>query len=423
MCLIAYVPKGKSLTREVIDNANRVNPDGIGVMSAQGVEKFYGNKQLKRARVYIAGLAKEGLSHAVHWRFATHGARGLALCHPFKLPNVEAWMMHNGVIGSTAKDADEDASDTLLYVNKLIDAPSSHEDLDYWNKICSDMGRSNKGIVMYEGGKFVTLNADEGITIDGIWYSNQYSLPSSMKTGFHFVPTRMRPASQGYTTGGYYNRSTGMFPTGGQSYFPTSTRASDYGGPYGTSIIWSYQHNSYGFWEGMTFQKLKVEKGELIDMREVYKQRDAERQAQQQRIDETPRTGEDDSRKCPLCMRFKKDPPQGFLACWCPEDRLERYYREQATREAAKAPEKPAMPSGPTLEVGEHPEEKPAPKPSTSVCEHGNDNWEDCRECLAELEVDNASEVQRWLAERAGAHRIVRAVDGKVIYLPRVSEK
>lgn len=406
MCLIAFVPKGKSLSRDVIDKANQVNPDGIGVMSELGVEKFYGNKQLKRARHLIGLLAKEGLPHAVHWRFATHGSRGLALCHPFKLPNTEAYLMHNGVIGSTSADAREDASDTLLYVNKMVDAPTSYksgDDLTYWNKVCNDIGQSNKCVVMYPGGQFIILNQDNGKIIDDIWYSNQYSLPFALQQGSgYFVPARLRPAStwsgtQGAYYGGYNSNLPSYPGTSGHGSYTSSRNTASWSNPevspFGDIIYWSKQMRSYGFWVGAKFQKLVVYEGATIHQHAMTpdQKTTAVTMPVQGTLDMTKNVDSmEDPRKCPRCMRFKKDPPAGFLPCWCTDEALRRYYENVEGKGAA--------PSGPSL--GSATEDKPAPKASETGCDHGNDNWENCRECIAELEEDANSGFRQWLKDR-----------------------
>lgn len=423
MCLIAYVPQGKSLSRDVFDKAGQVNPDGIGVMSINGVEKFFGNKQLKRARSYVAGLAVEGVAHAVHWRYATHGTKQLALCHPFKLPNTEAWLMHNGVIGATSLEANDDASDTLLFVNKLTNAPATHDSLEYWSKIANEIGRHNKGLVMYPDGKFVILNQDEGVTVDDIWYSNSYSLPLAMRPATsYFIPARLRPAgSWSGNQGGYYRGTPTSVPSGGTNYFPTSQPDTNFGGPFGSLIYWSTQMNSYGFWEGGHYRKLHISMGDLVS---------PWRPAIPPVVPTPSRTVEltadKDERHCLRCGRFKKDPPQGFLLCWCSDEALRDFHN----RELAKALEKPALPSGPTLAPNDPPAQIAAPAEANSDrCEHGEDNWENCRECIEELEKDSSSEVQRWLAERAG-HRghswqLHAKKTGEIIYLPtaKASEK
>lgn len=415
MCLIAYVPKGKSLSRDVIDNANQVNPHGIGVMSIKGVEKFYGNKQLKRARNYIAALAAEGVPHAVHWRWATHGSKGLALCHPFKLPNADAYLMHNGVIGATSRDATEDASDTLLYVNKLVDAPTTYksgDDLSYWNKVCDDIGSGNKCVVMYPDGQFIILNQDQGRFIDDIWYSNSYSLPEAMKPSTsYFVPARMRPASTwsgsqgGYGYGGY-SQYPSFHGTSGQGSY-TSRYGSNVS-PFGDMIYWSKQFNCYGFWVGAKFQKLVVYEGATVHQHDLK----PDPKPTQGTLDMTKIVDAtvSDDRKCPRCMRFKSNPPHGFLVCWCTDEALKRYYANIEGK--LEAHTKPAMPSGPSLESGEHATEKAAPTaPNAAQCDHGNDNWENCRECIAELEQDQTAELKQWFEDRIGHNWRLQAPD------------
>lgn len=408
MCLIAYVPEGKALSREVFDNANVVNPHGIGVMSERGVLKFFGNKQLKRARNYVEGLAKEKIPHAVHWRYATHGSKQLALCHPFKLPNVEAHIMHNGVLGGMSADVNADCSDTLAYVNKkLADAPATHDSLDYWNKVCKDFGRSNKGLVMYPDGHFIILNQDEGVTIDGIWYSNSYSLPSKLQpSGYNFTPARLRPPTS------YNGHSGTTYPygsRGGPDY-------SNFGGPYGHSIYWSEFHKSYGYWEGSNFQKFKVTRDVLVigssrDERPAHISGTSGTTATTSTV--TPvelrpdaHTDEYADKKCPVCMRFKKDPPHGHLICWCTQERIAEYWaNKRRTENSPATPVSLPLLSGPTALSA-------APKSSSAVqCDHGNDNWENCPKCIEELEGDAQSQVQRWLANRNGHNWRLRSPD------------
>lgn len=387
MCLIAHVPAGKSLSREIFDHANGVNPDGIGVMSVKGIEKFFGNKQLKRARLYVDGLAKEGIAHAVHWRYATHGSKQLALCHPFKLPveGADVWLMHNGVITGMSKEVTNDVSDTLAWVNKLVDAPIVNTDLEYWNKKCTEIGKYNKGLVMYPEGKFVILNQDEGSTIGGIWYSNQYSLPAKERTNeYHFRPARLSPRT-------YYPNESGS--TSG--YYDTRSRSSGVvvdRGPFG-HIYWSEQFKAYGFWEGQQFQKLVVTKGERTSWMDL-----VSRDLPTAVTVVTP-TGTDDSRRCGICGRFndKRDAPHGFLECYCTDE----------AKAAYKA--KIVGPSGPTSDTA-----TVVPAAKIEMCEHGSDNWENCRDCIEELETETGDEVQRWLADRQGIPWRLRSKDPQV---------
>jgi hypothetical protein len=380
MCLIAYVPAGKALTREVFDKAYDTNHDGIGVMSSKGVEKFFGQKALKRARNYVAQLADEKLAHAVHWRFATHGTKQLALCHPFKLPNADAYFMHNGVIGSTTQESTNDASDTLLYVNKMTDAPQSHEDLEYWGKVMKDIGRYNKAVVMYPNGHFIILHKEEGREIDGIWYSNQYSLPVGMRSsGGYFTPSRLRqPIDYGshwqnrFNTGRTEGQWTPYNPADGTGgYYDTRPLGS---GPFGRLIYWSDQFNCYGFWENYNFVKLSVGKAAVQDEPTAVI---------------TPSITSTSlvlstADKCPRCQR-PKTPVLHHQSCYCEPMELVEWYKKQGIKEA--------LPSGPTLDA-EYQSEWPLTNNARThegMCEHGEVSWENCRECINRLEQGDST--------------------------------
>lgn len=193
MCLIAYCPKGEPIRRDVFIHAHAVNSDGIGIMSKHGIEKFFGKRANKRARKYAALLAQEATPYAVHWRFATHGAVGIANTHPFALPNDYGYMMHNGVIGWCGMDPVK--SDTAVFAEMLDDLPETMHS-KYVNYLESTIGYSNKLVIMSKSGEFTIVNEEAGDWIAGIWYSNTYSLPDYMV-----------PRTYGYSTG-YYNKAT-----------------------------------------------------------------------------------------------------------------------------------------------------------------------------------------------------------------------
>lgn len=179
MCLIAFVPRGLRVPRDIFDFSGKENPDGFGVMSAEeGVRKFFGRKALKRCRRYSRVLSDRQIAHAIHWRWATHGNIDRDNCHPFTTPNGNAHIMHNGVLPDTAKYATADKSDTRLFVDLLDDAPLSVDDSPspYWGGVQNAIGFSNKFVVL-SGSTFYILNEDAGTWIDGVWYSNTYSLP------------------------------------------------------------------------------------------------------------------------------------------------------------------------------------------------------------------------------------------------------
>lgn len=216
MCLIAYVPAGRHMPEPYMQNAYEGNPDGIGIMSKDGVRKFYGRKMLKKARRYMRILHKMNAEYAVHFRFATHGSAGYENTHPFQTPNGEAFVMHNGVLHKYAEKIDPkcDDSDTAVFVRSLVDADFS--DASYWEWVEREIGWGNKLCVMSWDGQFRLVNADAGTWRDGVWYSQTYSLssPTWYKRWLdyddaHSDATSVVLASSRYGTARYYDAASG----------------------------------------------------------------------------------------------------------------------------------------------------------------------------------------------------------------------
>ena len=195
MCLIAYVPAGKRIPGTYITAAARGNSDGIGIMSHRGVSKFVGKKATKRARRYINALQEAGLEFAVHFRYATHGDIGKDNCHPFALPGNTGYLMHNGVLSDFTVFSTDKYSDTALFVRLLEDADTFDD--KFWTiDIAKYIGRGNKLCVMLYNNdgsvSFKLVNEDVGTWLDGVWYSQTYSLPLPVTTTttYHWKPAK-----------------------------------------------------------------------------------------------------------------------------------------------------------------------------------------------------------------------------------------
>jgi len=213
MCLIAYVPANKQMPETYFRAAAKDNSDGIGFMSADGVEKFLGRKMVKRAWRYARQLHDANVEYAVHFRWATHGRVALTNTHPFKTPDGNAYVMHNGILTDyTPEDKYGDESDTRRLVSVMVGVDVT-ADPDYWTKLADHIGWSNKLCVMSWDGQFRIVNEDAGDWIDGIWYSQTYSLPGVYSNTYE-TAYGATSAQATYQTGGYMSGGTS-----GRSYY------------------------------------------------------------------------------------------------------------------------------------------------------------------------------------------------------------
>lgn len=183
MCLIAYVRAGKTISDHYIETVHARNPDGIGVMSAKGIEKFLGHKMLKRARRYIHTLQNDGLEFAVHFRYATHGDITMKNVHPFELPDGNGHLMHNGVLSdyteaSIATNGED--SDTALFAREHIGTAPFEQWQEYWTAIANKIS-GGRLCLMLPDKRFILVNEQSGTWKEDVWYSQTYSLPYNVK--------------------------------------------------------------------------------------------------------------------------------------------------------------------------------------------------------------------------------------------------
>ncbi len=201
MCLIVFSPHGELVSRDVFDCARTENPDGIGVMSCLGAEKFVGKRAARRAWRYIT-RELYGIPHAVHFRYATHGSINRALCHPFESKS-GALVMHNGVIHKTAKYATLNCSDTSLfvqwYMEHVPDPVEQKEHERFKRRLEKDLSYGNKMVIYHPFSDSWTIaNEDEGYWKEGLWYSNEYSLPRYMQSYWEYEWRGRIVSAKGY---------------------------------------------------------------------------------------------------------------------------------------------------------------------------------------------------------------------------------
>lgn len=175
MCLIVYKPETAKFDKAILANGWRMNDDGAGFMAWDGRRKLIVKRGFFSFKELIEAL--EPYAHlrcAVHFRWATHGLKDAANCHPFKITKRLA-MMHNGII-TNIEMTDKRFSDTWHFArvcaNTLQSVPNFWRQADKKLKIETVIGNGNKLVFMDNLGNVEIYNEDEGSWLDGCWYSN-----------------------------------------------------------------------------------------------------------------------------------------------------------------------------------------------------------------------------------------------------------
>ena len=193
MCLIIANPECKSVPAEHISRAFSTNHDGFGVMwyseEERCLKSMRGMFPLESIKHIFAGLEKRQVPYVAHFRFATHGTKNQDNCHPFMVGDYlgGVGMVHNGTLtGSEWRDSKR--SDTAILVDKIRGhiASGDFSPFDLFEKqaphVLSRYGSSigsDKLVFMSGLGHINIVNEQNGDWLDGIWYSNTYSIGSS----------------------------------------------------------------------------------------------------------------------------------------------------------------------------------------------------------------------------------------------------
>jgi glutamine amidotransferase len=175
MCLIIYKPENAKFDPVIMSNAWRMNDDGAGFMAWDGRKKLI----VKRGFFSLKELTDAIKPHqeqrcAVHFRWATHGEKNAANCHPFKVTK-RLGMMHNGILDNIEL-SNPKFSDTWHFAR--ICANTLRKFPDFWKtsskkeKLEKMIGKGNKLVFMDNNGDVQIYNEKQGTWLDGCWYSN-----------------------------------------------------------------------------------------------------------------------------------------------------------------------------------------------------------------------------------------------------------
>lgn len=189
MCLIIYSPNAELPTRADFFNASENNPDGIGVMSRDGIAKFLGKRKTRRAWRYVQQVAAEGIPFGVHFRWATHGRVSRTNCHPFEVPGHDAHLMHNGILWTSAF-ATEEESDTAVFAAEVAPKllPLARENPKDYLALLGKEASGNRLLIMRDGGAaFDVVNPWLWHKVGTMLFSNTYSVDRMAKSSDYML--------------------------------------------------------------------------------------------------------------------------------------------------------------------------------------------------------------------------------------------
>lgn len=184
MCILSYLPAGVPVDAEGLWIGGANNPHGHGwAIVTDGAILMGKSLDLDEAlETFQAARERHQDGPALfHSRWATHGSRSVANCHPFLVGGSHKTVVaHNGVLPSEAHPAKgDDRSDTRLFADELL--PTRFRRLDRkraFRALTEWCGSGNKLVILTVDPRYrhnvyvVNEQAGRWDTRTGIWHSN-----------------------------------------------------------------------------------------------------------------------------------------------------------------------------------------------------------------------------------------------------------
>jgi predicted glutamine amidotransferase len=195
MCIIFHNPDGRPINRNHLQTAYENNPHGYGFMWNEGGHLNI-VKGVAKDFNEIRYLSQElkGFEYTLHLRWRTAGIIGEQQCHPFQIlekdnDGLDFSMVHNGTMFQLTKHPEK--SDTQLFsenLRRIILAKDPRFKLNFISGIEKKVGKHNKMVFMTSDKRTFFVNKQLGTEINGVWYSNTYSIEGGYRDKVAFEP-------------------------------------------------------------------------------------------------------------------------------------------------------------------------------------------------------------------------------------------
>ena len=255
MCLLVVSQPNSTPKRKQLEISSCNNPHGFGyaVIAGDKIITGKGMSSKKVIKEFLAVRKEFPNSYAMfHARYATHGVKNEANCHPFKVGGRDdTYLAHNGIL-DIAIDATDKRSDTRVFAEDTLPAMggvSALDDDNVWRMVSKWSAGSKIAIFTLDPSaksECYLVNEDAGHwDNEGNWWSNNGYLQSAWST--YLVPSDKHDKDL-VVLNDYDCRTCGTTPyeDANPYYCETCLSCYDCNGAYGDSCMcWSPEFDKY----------------------------------------------------------------------------------------------------------------------------------------------------------------------------------
>lgn len=179
MCLAIALPPVNELENEIplshLANGWETNKHGAGMAYVKDgkvvIDKGYMRYgKFKRRFLKLRRLNPDSY-FLVHMRYASRGEVSKENTHPFWVHEGESAMIHNGTISI---NTEKGQSDTGAFANLLSGLPKGFTKVGAFSRLIISYINTDKIAVLTSDNEINIYNSDNGESLNGIWYSNDY---------------------------------------------------------------------------------------------------------------------------------------------------------------------------------------------------------------------------------------------------------
>lgn len=184
MCLAIFKPPGKDVSDDHLKRGWKHNPGGAGFAYVKG-KKVHVEKGFMKLTDFLAAYEAASKKNKkspflIHFRIPSMGDNTAVNTHPFTFEH--GALIHNGTIYGTGAAHGTGPSDTCKFVERF-GSKLTFNNVKEHNKDIGEALGYNRIAILYHSGDHQILNEEDGIWVNGAWFSNKHFLPPAERIG------------------------------------------------------------------------------------------------------------------------------------------------------------------------------------------------------------------------------------------------